>query len=147
MRLATLLATMLLAAAPCSGQGDGRAPTVPKPIGSWRSPQTLHALSTSKSALAATAASIPTTPITAAPVTATPVTATPITAAPITAAPMTATPATATADTAAAAASGPPTPGDGGSPPVPEPSTLLLVGTGLVGVALVAQGRRRRRSA
>jgi hypothetical protein len=31
-----------------------------------------------------------------------------------------------------------------GSQPIPEPSTLLLVGSGLVGVALTARWRRKR---
>ncbi len=33
--------------------------------------------------------------------------------------------------------------GSGGGGPIPEPSTLLLVGTGLVGVALTTRLRRR----
>ncbi|MFY9344890.1 MAG: PEP-CTERM sorting domain-containing protein [Planctomycetota bacterium] len=35
--------------------------------------------------------------------------------------------------------------GGEGSAPIPEPSTLLLVGTGLLGVALTARWRRRSR--
>jgi hypothetical protein len=37
--------------------------------------------------------------------------------------------------------------GGGGGGPIPEPSTLLLVGTGLVGVALTSRLRRRARKA
>lgn len=36
-------------------------------------------------------------------------------------------------------------PPQGGGSPVPEPGTLLLVGTGIVGVALTARANRRRR--
>lgn len=35
--------------------------------------------------------------------------------------------------------------GTDGSGPVPEPSTLLLVGSGLLGVAITARLRRRRK--
>lgn len=37
-----------------------------------------------------------------------------------------------------------PTLAQGGATPVPEPSTFLLVGSGLVGVALTARLRRRK---
>jgi hypothetical protein len=39
---------------------------------------------------------------------------------------------------------GPPIPSNPAGSPVPEPTTLLLVGTGIVGIALTARVRRRR---